>query len=95
MATGFGMQSSRADRHVDSGYNSAVRNVVFVSPFSAGRWRTCAPRQPGRCPYARHRALAQADNYEGDCSFVVRHPDTEVVTAAIGTITKTIAIEYG
>jgi biotin carboxylase len=35
------------------------------------------------------------DNYEGDASIVVRHPDTEVVLAATKTITETIAIEYG
>jgi biotin carboxylase len=35
------------------------------------------------------------DHYDGDVSIAVRHPDTEVVLAAIKTITETIAIEYG
>ena len=35
------------------------------------------------------------DNYDGDVSIAVRHPDTEVVLAAMRTITETIAIEYG
>ena len=35
------------------------------------------------------------DHYDGDVSIAVRHPDTEVVLAAMRTITETIAIEYG
>jgi len=35
------------------------------------------------------------DHYDGDVSITVRHPDTEVVLAAMRTITETIAIEYG
>ena len=35
------------------------------------------------------------DHYDGDVSISVRHPDTEVVLAAMRTITETIAIEYG
>jgi biotin carboxylase len=34
------------------------------------------------------------DHYDGDVSIAVRHPDTEVVLAAMRTITETIAIEY-
>jgi biotin carboxylase len=35
------------------------------------------------------------DHYDGDVSIAVRDPDTEVVLAAMRTITETIAIEYG
>ncbi|HEX3482331.1 MAG TPA: ATP-grasp domain-containing protein [Kofleriaceae bacterium] len=35
------------------------------------------------------------EDYDGDVSIAVRHPDTEVVLAAMRTITETIAIEYG
>jgi biotin carboxylase len=35
------------------------------------------------------------EHYDGDVSIAVRHPDTEVVLAAMRTITETIAIEYG
>jgi biotin carboxylase len=35
------------------------------------------------------------DHYDGDVSIAVRHPDTEVVLAAMTTITETIGIEYG
>ena len=35
------------------------------------------------------------DSYEGDGHINVRHPDTEVVIAAIKTIIETIRIEYG
>jgi hypothetical protein len=38
---------------------------------------------------------ASCDHYDGDVSIAVRHPDTEVVLAAMRTITETIAIEYG
>jgi len=38
---------------------------------------------------------AACDHYDGDVSIAVRHPDTEVVLAAMKTITETIAIEYG
>jgi hypothetical protein len=35
------------------------------------------------------------DHYDGDVSITVRHPDTEVVLAAMRMISETIAIEYG
>jgi hypothetical protein len=37
-------------------------------------------------------AAPTCDHYDGDVSIAVRHPDTEVVLAAMKTI---IAIEYG
>ena len=36
-----------------------------------------------------------SDTYEGDGYLIVRHPETEVVTAAMETIIETIGIEYG
>lgn len=36
-----------------------------------------------------------SEAYEGDGYIIVRHPDTEVITAAMKMITETIAIEYG
>jgi formate-dependent phosphoribosylglycinamide formyltransferase (GAR transformylase) len=41
-------------------------------------------------PGAKH-----SDAYEGDGYVIVRHPETEVVTAALTAITETIGIEYG
>jgi len=38
---------------------------------------------------------ARSDSYVGDGHIIVRHPDTEVVTAAIKTILETIQISYG
>jgi biotin carboxylase len=35
------------------------------------------------------------DGYDGDGYIIVRHPETEVVTAAMTTIIETIGIEYG
>jgi hypothetical protein len=35
------------------------------------------------------------DSYEGDGHVIVRHPDTEVVTAAMKTIVETIQVQYG
>jgi hypothetical protein len=54
-------------------------------------------------PCARHRLLIvearlpelgapSCDHYDGDVSIAVRPPDTEVVLAAMRTITETIAI---
>ena len=37
----------------------------------------------------------RSDSYEGEGYLIVRHPDTEVVTAAMTMITETIKIEYG
>ena len=37
----------------------------------------------------------RSNSYEGDGYIVVRDPDTEVVTAAMKTITETIGVEYG
>jgi len=37
----------------------------------------------------------RSDSYEGDGWVVVRHPDTEVVKAAVKTIIETIGIQYG
>jgi biotin carboxylase len=37
----------------------------------------------------------RSDSYEGDGYIIVRHPDTEVVTAAMKTIIETIQISYG
>jgi len=34
-------------------------------------------------------------HYDGDVCFTVRHPDTDVVLAAMKTISETIVIEYG
>jgi hypothetical protein len=36
-----------------------------------------------------------SDGYDGDGYVIVRHPETEVVTAAMKTIIETIGIEYG
>lgn len=36
-----------------------------------------------------------SDSYDGDGYVIIRHPDTEVVTAAIKTISETIGVEYG
>ncbi len=36
-----------------------------------------------------------SDSYEGDGYIIVRHPETEVVTAAVKTIIETIGVEYG
>ena len=38
---------------------------------------------------------SRSDSYEGDGYIIVRHPDTEVVTAAMKTIVETIQISYG
>jgi hypothetical protein len=40
-----GMQSARADRHAESGYNMAVRNVVLATPLP-GTAMTCIVRHP-------------------------------------------------
>ena len=37
---------------------------------------------------------ARSDGYEGDGHVIVRHPDTEVVKAAMKTVIETISIEY-
>jgi len=37
----------------------------------------------------------RSDSYEGDGHVIVRHPDTEVVTAALSTIIETIQVQYG
>jgi biotin carboxylase len=37
----------------------------------------------------------RSDSYEGDGHVIVRHPDTEVVTAAVKTIIETIQVQYG
>ncbi|HYU15110.1 MAG TPA: ATP-grasp domain-containing protein [Candidatus Acidoferrum sp.] len=37
----------------------------------------------------------RSDSYEGDGHVIVRHPDTEVVVAAMKTIIETIQVEYG
>jgi hypothetical protein len=39
--------------------------------------------------------VPRSDSYEGDGYIVVRHPDTEVVIAAIRTIIETVGVEYG
>ena len=36
----------------------------------------------------------KSDHYEGDGYVIVRHPDDEVVKAAMKTIIETIRIEY-
>ncbi len=36
----------------------------------------------------------KSDHYEGEGYVIVRHPDTEVVKAAVKTIVETIRIEY-
>jgi biotin carboxylase len=36
----------------------------------------------------------RGDNYDGDGYIIVRHPETEVVHAALKTITETIGVEY-
>jgi phosphoribosylaminoimidazole carboxylase (NCAIR synthetase) len=36
-----------------------------------------------------------SDGYDGDGYIIVRHPETEVVTAAMKTVIETIGIEYG
>ncbi len=40
------------------------------------------------------RGEPRADSYEGEGYVVVRHPDTEVVKAAIKTIIQTISVQY-
>jgi biotin carboxylase len=42
-----------------------------------------------------NRGAPRADSYEGDGYVVVRHPDTEVVKAAVTTLIETIQVEYG
>jgi biotin carboxylase len=37
----------------------------------------------------------RSNSYDGDGYMIVRHPDTEVVAAAMKTITETIRVEYG
>jgi biotin carboxylase len=37
----------------------------------------------------------RSDSYDGDGYIIVRHPETEVVHAAVKTITETIGVEYG
>jgi len=37
----------------------------------------------------------RSDSYEGDGHVIVRHPDTEVVTAVMKTIIETIQVQYG
>jgi biotin carboxylase len=37
----------------------------------------------------------RGDNYDGDGYIIVRHPETEVVQAAVKTIIETIGVEYG
>ena len=39
--------------------------------------------------------VPRSDSYEGDGYVIVRHPDTEVVTAAMKTIIETIQVQYG
>ncbi|HEX2685988.1 MAG TPA: ATP-grasp domain-containing protein [Kofleriaceae bacterium] len=38
---------------------------------------------------------ARNDSYEGDGYVIVRHPDTEIVTATMKTIIETIQVQYG
>jgi hypothetical protein len=37
----------------------------------------------------------RSDDYDGDGYIIVRHPETEVVQAAVKTITETVGVEYG
>ena len=37
----------------------------------------------------------KSDSYEGDGYVIVRHPDTEVVKAAMTTVIETIQVHYG
>ena len=37
----------------------------------------------------------KSDSYEGDGYVIVRHPDTDVVKAALTTIIETVHIHYG
>jgi biotin carboxylase len=37
----------------------------------------------------------RSDSYEGDGHIIVRHPDTEVVKAALKTVIETIQVQYG
>jgi biotin carboxylase len=37
----------------------------------------------------------RSDSYEGDGHVIVRHPDTEVVKAALKTVIETIQVQYG
>ncbi len=41
------------------------------------------------------RGAMRSDSYEGDGYVIVRHPDTEVVKAAMTTVIETISISYG
>jgi hypothetical protein len=41
------------------------------------------------------RGAPRADTYEGDGFVVLRHPDTEVVKAAVKTVIETIRVTYG
>jgi formate-dependent phosphoribosylglycinamide formyltransferase (GAR transformylase) len=41
------------------------------------------------------RGAPRSDSYEGDGYIIVRHPDTEVVKAAMTKIIETIHVEYG
>ena len=38
--------------------------------------------------------VPKSDHYEGDGYVIVRHPDTDVVAAALKTIIETIKVEY-
>ena len=41
-----------------------------------------------------HPGAPKSDSYEGDGHVIVRHPDTEVVKAALKTIIETIQVQY-
>jgi hypothetical protein len=73
-------------RGVGSGQVLRVTGVDRVQE-AVGRLivQTCLP-QPG---------APRIDSYEGDGYITVRHPETEVVHAAVKTIIETIGVEYG
>ena len=42
-----------------------------------------------------NRGTFKSDSYEGDGYITIRHPDTEVVTAALRQIVSTVRVELG
>ena len=60
--------------------------VVAHAPLTLPPDYSLHPPQPG---------APRSDSYEGDGHVIVRHPDTEVVTAAMKTVIETIQVQYG
>ena len=70
------------------------------APGRSGRctaWTRCRPGWP---PWSSSRGCREpgqpsSGSYEGDGYVIVRHPDTEVVTAALRQIVSTVRVELG